>query len=86
MTIKVFKNGCDKVEMFKPRISGPAPWTLFALSHVFGEPMKGISKLSELKSEIAIGFELMVLLSQPQPNWPLLLKVKHFSCFLNTFL
>lgn len=63
------------MEMFKSRTSGPAPWILFAYPHVFKEHTKRITKLSELKDNIAISFELMVLLAQPQPNWALLLKV-----------
>lgn len=61
--------------MFKSKTSGPATWIIFAFPHIFKTTIKRFGKISELKDEIAISLELMVLLAQPQANWALLIKV-----------
>lgn len=61
--------------MFKSRTSGPATWIIFAFPHIFKTITKRLGNISELKDEIAISLELMVLLAQPQANWALLIKV-----------
>ncbi|KAJ8922033.1 hypothetical protein NQ315_008673 [Exocentrus adspersus] len=72
---KVFKRGIGNVEMFKPKVTGPAAWIIFALPNVFKVNPKNVCKMIDLPIDVAIALELMVLLAQPQPNWALLLKV-----------
>ncbi|KAJ8922072.1 hypothetical protein NQ315_008713 [Exocentrus adspersus] len=76
---KVFKRGMGNVEMFKPKVTGPAAWIIFALPNVFKVNPKNVCKMTDLPIDVAIALELMVLLAQPQPNWALLF----FNLFLN---
>ncbi|KAK9871526.1 hypothetical protein WA026_012898 [Henosepilachna vigintioctopunctata] len=72
---RVFRRGVEKIELFKCKNSGPSPWILFSLPNIFIQFPRNILKLEDFPSNIAISLELMVLLSQSQPSWSLLLKV-----------
>lgn len=62
--------------MFKSRVTGVAPWILFALPNIFDKNnSKQIVKMNDLSPNVTTALELIVLLAQPQPNWALLLKV-----------
>lgn len=57
-------------------MKGPSPWILLAFSSQFANIPQKISNLSEGPGNLELSLELIVLMSQPQPSWSLLLKVR----------
>ncbi|XP_049870073.1 uncharacterized protein LOC126369613 isoform X2 [Pectinophora gossypiella] len=56
--------------------NSPAPWFIFVSPKLFGEALDDVMNSPlDLPDKTAIGLELIVLLAQPQPSWPLLVKV-----------
>ncbi|XP_063706631.1 uncharacterized protein LOC134835643 [Culicoides brevitarsis] len=74
---KVLRKGTQSVGMFQERMGLPSPWILFALSKLFPDKRTGhyATRCSEFTSSTAITLELRVLMTAPQPSWPILIKV-----------
>lgn len=73
---QVFKQPSG-VHLFDSRPGYPSLWYILSMPHLFPTNSSDRTVLSckDLSSATAIALELYVLLSQPQPLWPLLIKV-----------
>lgn len=58
------------------------PWIIFTASQSNETFPIGLKNCISLPSQLAIKYELLVLLSKAQPTWPLLLKVNCTLSFL----
>ncbi|GJQ69311.1 hypothetical protein Trydic_g6444 [Trypoxylus dichotomus] len=72
---KVFRKGFDSCDLSKSRGNTLSPWIVLSLQNIFKEAPKCVTNTIELPDNTSIALEFLVLLSQPQPNWALLLKV-----------
>jgi len=65
------------VHLFTNRPGYPSLWYTLAMPHLFpyNSPDRMVTSCKDLSTSTAIALELYVLLSQPQPLWPLLIKV-----------
>lgn len=76
---RVFRKGLSGVEVFSARSpSCVAPWVQLVSPQYFRGRAEGRARsYQDLEDGSAISLELAVLLAQPQPSWPLLLRVSH---------
>lgn len=69
---KVFRHGLESVAAFNEMSGSFAPWMLLVAPEL---QLVNFNGLSDLPDGCAIFLELKVLTAQPQPSYPLLLKV-----------
>lgn len=81
--LQIFRKGIENLELTKTKTKGPSPWILLAFSCQFANIPQKIANLSEAPTNLELSLELIVLMSHPQPNWSLLLKVNDkFTIYL----
>lgn len=74
---QVFRKDVDLIGLFKSRGSCASPWIVMTNPHLFSAESGNqfATRMLDLTPGAAIALELKVYLAQPQPTWPLLLKV-----------
>ncbi|XP_033231251.1 uncharacterized protein LOC117182252 [Belonocnema kinseyi] len=70
---QVFRNGLDDLPISQPR-NGPSPWLFMSAPDLLGS-INERSYQANFPKDQAVILEINVLKSQPQPNWPQLMKV-----------
>ncbi|XP_026470814.1 uncharacterized protein LOC113375081 [Ctenocephalides felis] len=74
---RVFRKDVDLIGLFKSRGSCASPWIVMTNPHLFSAESGNqfATRMLDLTPGAAIALELKVYLAQPQPTWPLLLKL-----------
>lgn len=79
---QIFKDGFSNVPcLVKRENNAIEPWIVFAASEKNDTMPTEINNCDGLPFEIMLKYQLQVLLSRAQPDWPLLLKVKVSNFF-----
>lgn len=74
-----FKDGLTNASCTKQKKDNCIePWVIFAMSQRNETIPTQLMNFSSLPDDLAMKYELLVLLSQAQPVWPLLLKVRKY--------
>ncbi|XP_015589759.1 uncharacterized protein LOC107265150 isoform X1 [Cephus cinctus] len=71
---QTFRDGLQNSIILQKRL-GPAPWLVICAPHLLNYSSDSKSDVQSLPETQAVALELNVLKSQPQPNWPQLVKV-----------
>lgn len=73
---QIFKDGFSNVPYLTRRENNTIePWIIFAASEKNDTISAEVKRCDSLPFEIMLKYQLQVLLSRAQPDWPLLLKV-----------